>query len=248
MTANIAKVALVIDAASHLGRAVALALAERGWDIAVHYQQDDNGAAETVDAVEALGRRSAAVRCDLSSEAEVRTLISRALEELEAVAFSCLINIPLLKANPDSTFSFAAMGRHMQANLAAPIALAQALYDATPPEAQAVVINLFDCHVFKPDGRFLHEMLSASALNTATIMLAQSLAPRLRVAGVAANLLPLQGQPPHAENGDTISVPGQLASNDIAATVCFAVESTALTGTTILINGRDTLTRSEPAP
>lgn len=237
MTANIPKVALVTDAADPLGRAVALALARRGWDIAVHYQEGSNEAAATVRAVEALGRRAAAVQCNLNLETEIRALFSLASQKLDAALFSCLVNLPSFPAEVGNDFSFAALGCHMHANLAAPILLAQALHDATPPGAQAVAVNLFDRCIFKPGNAFLPYTLSASALNTATTILAQMLAPKLRVVGVATEILRLQDRPTHDETSGMAPVPASLAWDEIAAAVCFAVESPAMTGTSLLVDG-----------
>ena len=61
--------ALVTGASGGLGRAVATALADAGHDVAVHYRGDPDGAARTVAAVEASGRRAVALHSDLDVEA-----------------------------------------------------------------------------------------------------------------------------------------------------------------------------------
>ncbi|MEY2824303.1 MAG: hypothetical protein RLZ64_841, partial [Pseudomonadota bacterium] len=68
------KVALVTGAAKRLGRDIALSLARDGWDIAVHYRASEAEAFDTVDQIKTLGRNAAAIKCDLSNQAETRLL------------------------------------------------------------------------------------------------------------------------------------------------------------------------------
>jgi NAD(P)-dependent dehydrogenase (short-subunit alcohol dehydrogenase family) len=243
MTAEKQKVALVTGAARRIGRSIALALARNGWDVAVHYGHSDADAADTVRAIQALGRRAAAVQCDLADEAAVRTLLPRAAQALGVPlsAFQCVVN-NASRFEHDSTadFSVAALDAHMHANLAAPILLAQALHAATPDGAQAVVINLLDQKLVNLNPDFLSYTLSKAALQAATTMLAQALAPKLRVAGVAPGITLISGDQSEAEFAAAhrrTPLGSSSTPDDIAATVCFIAENRALTGTTIVVDG-----------
>ena len=79
------RVALVTGAARRIGRAIALGLAQAGWDVAVHYRGSEAEARETAGAIRALGRRAALLQCDLADEAAVRALLPRAAEALGAI-------------------------------------------------------------------------------------------------------------------------------------------------------------------
>ena len=74
--------ALVTGAGKRLGREMALYLARRGYDVAVHYAGSAEGAAETVAQVQALGRRATALQADLLDEAQVQALLPRAIAAL----------------------------------------------------------------------------------------------------------------------------------------------------------------------
>lgn len=240
MTAEIRKVALVTGAAKRIGRTIALALAERGWDVAVHFRQSEQEARSTVHEIEALGRRAAAVQCDLADEASARTLLIHAAAALQAPV-SCLVNnASLFQHDSAEDFSVASLDAHMHANLAAPIILTQALYQATPPDGRAVAINLLDQKLFNLNPDFLSYTLSKAALHTATTMLAQALAPRLRVVGVAPGITLVSGE--QTEEGfakaHAVTPLGRSSTpEDVAATVCFVAESPAITGTTLLVDG-----------
>lgn len=250
------RVALVTGAGRRLGRAIALGLAQAGWDIAVHYRLSEADARETAEAVRALGRRAALLQCDLAIEDAVRALPQRASAELGAL--TCIVNnASLFEYDNPSAFSPALLATHMQANVAAPLLLAQALHAATPSGAQAVVINLLDQKLYNLNPDFLSYTLSKAALHTATTMLAQALAPRLRVVGVAPGITLVSGE--QSEEGFAKAhraTPLQRSSTpqDIADAVVYAASARALTGTTLLVDGgqhlvplaRDVMFLTEP--
>ena len=234
------KTALVTGAAKRIGRVIALALAERGWDVAVHYHTSQDEALATVRAIEALGRRAAAVQCDLGDADAVAALYGQAAAALPGT-ISCVVNNASLFAFDSATdFSAAKLDAHMRANVAAPIMLAQALHAATADGAQAVVINLLDQKLYNMNPDFLSYTLSKAALHAATTMLAQALAPKVRVVGVAPGITMVSGDQTEAEflkAHAATPLGGSSRPEDIAATVCFMAESRAITGATLLVDG-----------
>lgn len=239
MTTEARKVALVTGAAKRIGRAIALALAQRGWDVAVHYGRSAEEAHATVRAIEALGRRAAALQCDLDDAEAVKNLLPRAAQALGTV--SCVVNnASLFEHDSPTDFSPLLLERHIQANLAAPLLLAQALHETIPDGAQGAVVNLLDQKLFNLNPDFLSYTLSKAALHTATTMLAQALAPKLRVVGVAPGITLVSGD--QTEEGfakaHKITPLGRSSTpEDVASAVCFAAELPAITGTTLLVDG-----------
>ena len=232
------KVALVTGAGKRLGRVIALALAARGWDIVVHYRHSEDEADMTALDIEVLGRRALLLQCDLSDEAAVRTMLER------TAGFgpvTCLVNNAALFEQDDaSDFTVSRLDAHMHANLAAPVLLAQALHEMTPDGAQAVVINLLDqkLHNLNPD--FLSYTLSKAALQAATTMLAQALAPKVRVVAVAPGITLPSGEQTQAafEQAHKITPLGRSSMPaDVAAAVCYLAEAGAVTGATLLVDG-----------
>lgn len=239
MTKQAGKVALVTGAARRIGRVIALALARRGWTVAVHYGRSAEDARATVNEIEALGGRAQAFACDLADEQAVRALLPAVAAALGPVG--CVVNNASLFERDDAAdFTPAALDRHMHANLAAPLLLAQALHAATPDDGQAVVINLLDQKLFNLNPDFLSYTLSKSALQTATVMLAQALAPKLRVVGVAPGITLVSGDQTEAgfEKAHRLT-PLRRSSTpeDVADAVCFLAEAQAVTGTTLLVDG-----------
>lgn len=79
------RVALITGGGRGIGRAIALALADGGADVAVVYRKDEESAAATVKEIEALGRRARAYAADVGSVAEVEAMVAAVLDDFGAV-------------------------------------------------------------------------------------------------------------------------------------------------------------------
>jgi len=256
MTDPAPKVALVTGAGRRLGRAIALGLAGAGWDVAVHYRHSAIDAEETAAAIRLLGRRAALFQCELQDEAAVRALPGRVAAELGAPA--CIVNnASLFEYDSATTFSPALLHTHMAANVTAPLLLAQALHAMTPTGSQAVVVNLLDQKLYNLNPDFLSYTLSKAALHTATTVLAQALAPTVRVVGVAPGITMVSGEQSEAgfAQAHRMTPLGRSSTpQDIADAVVYAAGARALTGTTLLVDGgqhlmpsnRDVMFLTEP--
>jgi len=239
MTSSQQKVALVTGGARRIGRAIALGLAHAGWDIAVHYGTSQEDADATVADIQAMGRRAVALECDLADTDATTLLLGRAQAALGPV--SCLVNnASIFEFDHAATFTTASLERHMRINLSAPILLAQGLHANTLPGCEAVVINLLDQKLFNLNPDFMSYTLSKAGLQCATVMLAQALAPRVRVVGIAPGITMVSGE--QSEDGfaqaHTHTPLGHSSTaEDIAATVCFVAASKSITGTTLIVDG-----------
>ena len=235
-----ARVALVTGAARRLGREIALALARAGWDIGVHYGRSRDDALATVAAIEALGRRAVALPARLEDEAEVLALLPALTTALGPVG--CVVNnASRFEFDEAADIGFASLQAHLLPNLAAPVLLARELHRLLPAGAEGVVVNLLDqkLYAFNPD--FLSYSLSKAGLAAATTMLAQALAPRVRVVGVAPGLT----LPSYLQDDDSFErahrehspLGRSSTAADVAASVAFAVANRSMTGSTILCDG-----------
>ena len=79
------RVALVTGGSRGAGRAICLALAEDGADVAVNYRRDEGAAHETVKEIEALGRRAMAVQADVDDWEQDRAMVEAVVAELGPV-------------------------------------------------------------------------------------------------------------------------------------------------------------------
>ena len=236
---------LVTGAARRLGREIVLELARHGFDVAVHYRASAADAAATVAEAQRLGAQAAAFRADLSDEAACRALVPAVVAwrgRLDAV----VNNASTFEYDDAASFSYAAMEAHWRANTAPAIVLAQALHAHLEQGAGGdaprggCIVNLLDQKLWNPNPDYLSYTLSKAALEAATTLLAQALAPRLRVCGVAPGVTLPSGPMTAAEFGKArVATPLARSSQpaDIARAVRFLIESPAITGTTLLVDG-----------
>jgi NAD(P)-dependent dehydrogenase (short-subunit alcohol dehydrogenase family) len=237
MTNSPDRTVLVTGAARRLGRAIALDLARAGWQVAVHYRGSAQEAAQTASD---CGPRAAAFQADLADEAQVRTLfdaVARHFGTVDAV----VNNASRFEHDTAQTFSQASLAAHIAANTAAPVLLAQALHaHLAARDARGAVVNLLDQKLWNPNPDFFSYTLSKAALEAANTLMAQALAPQLRVVGVAPGLTLTS----HLLSQEKFEALHRLAPlgrsstpEDVAATVRFALENPSITGTTLLVDG-----------
>jgi NAD(P)-dependent dehydrogenase (short-subunit alcohol dehydrogenase family) len=119
--------------------------------------------------------------------------------------------------------------------------LAQALHDHLKGCAEAgCVVNLLDQKLWNPNPDYFSYTLSKAALEAATTMLAMALAPTVRVCAVAPGITLLSGEmaADEFERSHKLTPLGRSSTpEDVARSVRFLIESPAITGTTLLVDG-----------
>jgi NAD(P)-dependent dehydrogenase (short-subunit alcohol dehydrogenase family) len=228
-------VVLVTGAARRLGRAIALHLAATGWDLAVHYRGSEADALQTARDAGALGARAEIFAADLADEAQCAALLPAVQARFGRID-AVVNNASLFEYDTVADFTYAAMDRHWRANTAPAIVLARALHAA----GGGAVVNLLDQKLWNPNPDHLSYTLSKAALEAATTLLAQALAPRTRVCGVAPGVTLVSGPMGTAEFERAHRLtPLERSSTpeDIARAVAFLLASPAITGTTLLVDG-----------
>ena len=236
MTAS-AGTALVTGAGRRIGRVLALRLADAGFDVAVHYGRSGEEAAAVVAEIQAKGRRAAAVQADLSDESETGTLVARAAEALGPLSL-LVNNASVFLEDEARTMTRESWDAHLETNLRAPLALAQAF--AAQASAGASIVNLIDQRVWKPNPQFFSYSISKAALWFATRTLAQALAPKVRVNAVGPGpTLPSVHQRPEdfAAEAGNVPLERRATPDEIAEAVLYLVRAPSVTGQMIAVDG-----------
>lgn len=241
--------ALVTGAGKRLGRAMALYLARRGHDVAVHYAGSEEAAADTVREIEAMGRRATALQADLLDEDATQRLLPRAARALGGPVTVLVNNASIFEHDRLDTATRDSWDRHMESNLRAPFVLIQALAaqvpdpeqdDAGEPLARGLVVNMIDQRVRKLTPEFLTYTLAKAGLWTLTQTAAQALAPRVRVnaIGPGPTLQGARQSDRHFAAQRAATVMGRGANpEDITAALSYFLDAPAVTGQLLCIDG-----------
>ncbi len=250
-------------AAKRLGRAIALQFARQGWDVAVHYGRSEAEAQETVAQIQKLGCVARAFQANLANEGEVKALFAAVSNQFQDL--HCLVNSASIfeydRANSHSPLTSKSLQEHMQVNLAAPIMLAQMMFEAQKNKAKILstvrtleddaflpsVIQLLDQKLINLNPDYLSYTLSKSALLTSVEVLAMDFAPYLRVVGLAPGI----SLPSGDQTEDGFSIAHQMTPlgksstpGDIAKAAVYLAEASAITGTTLYVDGGQHLSSS----
>ncbi len=241
--------ALVTGAARRIGRAMALGLARRGLDVAVHYRGSRAAADEVVAEIREMGRRAVALGADLLDEAQVEALVPRAVEALGGPLSVLVNNASIFEHDRIESTSRESWDRHMESNLRAPVVLtrhfaAQApepLTDAAgEPVAQAVIVNMVDQRVRKLTPEFVSYALAKSGLWTFTRISAMGLAPKVRVnaIGPGPTLRGGRQSAEHFARQRAATVLGRGSDpEDIVRALDFILDTPSFTGQLLCIDG-----------
>jgi NAD(P)-dependent dehydrogenase (short-subunit alcohol dehydrogenase family) len=240
--------ALVTGAAKRLGRATALALADDGYDVAVHYGSSKSDADAVVAAIAAKGRRAVALSADLSHETDTQKLVAAATKALGPL--TCLVNnASLFERDEALTVTRASWDAHFETNLRAPFVLMQEFARQLPDTANGAIVNIVDERVWNLTPHFVSYTLSKAGLWTLTQVMAMALAPRIRVNAIGPGpTLPSPRQSAEQFAKQQASVPLQHGATpeEIAAAVRFILSSGAMTGQMIALDGGQHLGWAQP--
>jgi NAD(P)-dependent dehydrogenase (short-subunit alcohol dehydrogenase family) len=242
------KTALITGAAKRVGRAIALELAQAGYDIAIHFRESGGDAAALAREIEGLGRRTALVQADLEDEAAVEAVLPDAVAQLGPVT-ALVNNASLFVRDEALNVTREGWDRQLAVNLRAPFVLIQQFARALPQEASGVVVNMLDQRVWNFTPHFVSYTVSKAGLWTLTQTMALALAPRIRVNGVGPGpILPNDNQSAEQFRTHWSSLPlqRQIDPVEVARTVRFLIESPALTGQMIAVDGGEHLAWAQP--
>ncbi|MBI5243419.1 MAG: SDR family oxidoreductase [Elusimicrobia bacterium] len=230
------KSALVTGAGKRLGRAIALALARSGVDVAVHCNRSAGEALEAAGEIRALGRRAWVVQGDLGDAAQAEALFERARDA--AGRIDILVNsASIFSKSRLSDFPPENLAANIQVNAMAPLLLSRAL---ARQGRGGCIVNLLDSRIADYDAEHAAYHLSKRLLHSLTRMLALELAPRVRVNAVAPGLI----LPPPGEDDSCLErlrrtnpLQSHGGPSDVAEAVLFLVRSPFITGQVIYVDG-----------
>ena len=249
--------ALVTGGARRIGREIALYLARRGFDVAVHYATSADEAAATVAGISALGRRAVALQADLLEEGQLAGLVPAAVSALGGPLTLLVNNASVFEHDTIASATRTSWDRHIGSNLRAPFVLTQAFAAQVPPAvmtlgepvAQGLIVNMIDQRVLKPTPEFMTYSLAKAGLFALTRTSAQALAPHVRVCGVGPGPTvqgTRQSDSHFARQRAATILQRGAGPADVCAAIGFFLDSPAVTGQMIAVDGGQHLAWATP--
>jgi pteridine reductase len=232
------KVGLVTGGGRRVGRALALALADRGVTVAVHYNESEKGAREVNASIAKRGGRAQTFGADLTEPTAPAALIQQVVADLGSL--DVLVNsAAVMIRTPFGEVDVHAWDRIFALNLRAPFFLSQA---AAPHlrRARGAIVNIADLAAFETWPGYVPHGLTKSGIVHMTKSLAQVLAPEVRVNAVAPGtvLLPDGWTDADRDRLDkTTPLKRQGSPDDVASAMLFLLDADYITGETIIVDG-----------
>ncbi len=224
--------ALVTGGAKRIGAAIALELAQHGYDVVIHYNSSDEAAQATASAIEALGQQAWLIAADLGEPDAAEGLVAAA-EETAGRPMKFIVNnastFPRIRL-PSMTYHD--VDTMMRLHAWAPLAIARSATDA------AAIVNLLDTRIGSHDPDHFPYLMSKQVLADLTRSLAKELAPT-RVNGVAPGpiLEPSDGSHSLDAAVQATVLKRQGTPEEVAAAVRFLLEAEYVTGNVLFVDG-----------
>jgi NAD(P)-dependent dehydrogenase (short-subunit alcohol dehydrogenase family) len=249
--------ALVTGAGKRLGRAMALYLAGRGHDVAVHYASSASEAEAVAGEIRAMGRKAVTLQADLLIEAQTAALIPAANDALGPLTV-LVNNASIFEYDRIDTATRSSWDRHIESNLRAPYVLTQGFARQCPPSApddfgeplaQGLIVNMIDQRILKLTPEFSSYTIAKMGLWALTRTSAQGLAPHVRVnaIGPGPTLRGARQSEAHFARQRAATPLGRGANlSDITAALGFFLDSPAVTGQFLAIDGGQHLAWQTP--
>jgi NAD(P)-dependent dehydrogenase (short-subunit alcohol dehydrogenase family) len=174
------RTAVVTGGARRIGAAIVQDLAAAGFSVAIHCHRSRDDADLLAAAITRSGGTAAVIAADLADPAATGAVIARATAAIGPIGL--LVNCAsIFERDAIDDFEWDVWDAHFAIHLKAPVMLARTLAQALPEEMRALVVNVIDERVLRPNPKFFSYTLSKAALWDATRIMAQALAPRIRV-------------------------------------------------------------------
>jgi pteridine reductase len=234
------KIALVTGAGVRVGRTIALALAGRGMDLAVHYNSSQGPAEETAAAAREKGVRAELFQANLGEVGQIRGLveaIDHAWGRLDVLVNSAAV----FPRTPWPEIDEATWDSTLDVNLKAPFFVALHAAPLLKRDGGGKIVNIADWAGLRPYRHYLPYVVSKGGIITMTKALAKELAPEITVNAIAPGpvMLPEEFDEAEARKIADATLVKRLGSpDDIAQSVIYLVEMTDfVTGHILVVDG-----------
>ena len=238
---------IVTGGATRIGAAIAKKLSGPNVEIVIHYNKSKNKAESLKRQLMINGTKVYLVKGDLSKEKDLNKIVKFA--KLKLKFFDCLINNASLFENDKlENFSTDSWGKHLRTNLRTPALLSKEFAKNIRGKNNNI-INIIDQRVFKLTPFFFSYTISKTGLYTLTKTSAMSLAPKIRVNGIAPGPTiknKRQSEKHFRKQFMATPLKKQVDVKEICNAVDFFIKNSSVTGQVIAIDSGQNLNWQTP--
>jgi 3-oxoacyl-[acyl-carrier protein] reductase len=239
------RVAIVTGGTGGLGQQICRALAKKGAEVALVYQNSETIAKETAEDLKKKGVRAVTVQADISREEDITRLVETVMKEFGRIdilindaAYNTWVAFPDLEA-----LTLEIWQRILQTNTTGPFLLMRAIGPIMKKQGQGRIVNIGSIAGFQPAGSSIAYAVSKAALTHLTRCMAVALAPEVLVNCVAPGFL--EGtrmssnlSPPYVEKAKKAALIGKAAEKeDVIEQILTFLRTESTTGQTVIIDG-----------
>jgi NAD(P)-dependent dehydrogenase (short-subunit alcohol dehydrogenase family) len=231
------KTALVTGAAKRIGRAIALALAENGANVAITYLGSQSDSEETIRSLTALDVDAFSVRCDLRDPLSIEQMVAAVADEFGQIDL-LVNNAGMFESEALENISVEQWDAMFTTNTRAPFLVAKAAYPHLRA-AKGRIINIGSLGGIHPWATHAHYCTSKAALHMLSQTMAKAWAPAISVNCIAPGMI-VQGEVDEAYEHFARKTPMQrngTVEDVAAAAVFFATAPHFITGQLLAVDG-----------
>src|SRR5579863_2222580 len=232
------KTALITGGARRIGRAIAIAFARAGANVAITYRNSRHEAEQTIAAMEALGVRGIAIECDVRSEESVRGAVAAAVEQF--CRLDVLVNnAAIFEGASLESITLKQWDAMFESNARAPFLVSREALPALRA-ARGTIVNLGSLGGIVSWAGHAHYSASKAALHSLTRSMAKAFAPEVTVNCVAPGFIEMEGSSEEAAARFKAKTPMQRngTAEEIAdAVLFFATGPRFITGQILTVDG-----------
>ncbi len=238
---------IITGGATRIGAAIAKKLSGTNREILIHFNKSKSKAERLKKELEKKGTRIYLVKGDLSKENDVNKIVEYAKSKLKF--FDCLINNASLFENDKiENFTTSSWDKHLKTNLKTPALLSKEFAKNVRGKNNNI-INIIDQRVFKLTPYFFSYTISKTGLYTLTKTSAMSLAPNIRVNGIAPGpTIKNKRQSEKHFKKQYLATPlkRQVEVKEICNAVDFFIKNMSITGQVLAIDSGQNLNWQTP--
>ena len=243
------KTVLITGGAKRIGRGIALALAQEGYNIVIHFSESKNEAQTLEKQLRVFGVEAVCLKANLLQDQEIDVLIDQACQKIGKELTLLINNASIFEEDNIQTMTMDSWDRHIYTNLKAPVFLSQAFAAQVRScetdingelLSSANIINIIDQKVLNANPRFITYTLAKLGLWNFTRLSAQALGPRIRVNAIAPGpvLKAYHETEEHYQKKRRGTLLGRGSDvNEICRAIIFILSSPGLTGQMLSIDG-----------